>query len=676
MKKIALASVVLLVIACGGGTPPPQNVETQPSATTAKNVPPPAADAGTTTTKPEPAAPVVEPDALTEEQKARDAKLAPKAQAVVDAYSNTGGRLSPDKKKIYFRSNRDGNWQGYVGEVDKPNAAPKKLTEGTERIASLQVTSDGKTLVWTSDTGADENYRIYKANADGTGATNLTPKATLHRDVPHIPRLRPVEAFYGASDTKQSKGFVYQVPLAGGDEKLIYTDELPGGLEDVSPDGTRALFTRFVSLSDQVLLEIDLEQGKAKRVFPADGRVAKITSASYAADGTRAYVGTDDGKEGAFVLDILPSSRTVQGRYTEAQAPAGQILGIEVQPKGTLMAVTVDSGDKTEVRIVDANGMALKTTVKAPAGVYYGGRWSEDGTAFVMGGSTPDQPSNLFLIDDKGASKPLRTEARPELAKLPGLDVGTAKVDTFDAFKVPLNSYLPKPRPAGKMPVIVNVHGGPAGSSRLGWNAFARFFAAQGFAFVEPNIRGSTGFGRAYEIADDRDKRGDALKDLAAVNAWVKKQAWADPNRVIVMGGSYGGYMTLMALTRQPDLWRAGVDLVGIANLKTFLKSTAQQIRGVFVGEFGDLDRDADLLDKWSPHKDFDKIKAPLFVYQGQNDPRVPRPEGDLIVKTLRDKKIPVEYEVAMNEGHSLDRRETKIEFLTRVARFLSDNAK
>jgi dipeptidyl aminopeptidase/acylaminoacyl peptidase len=675
MKTFALGSVVLLAVACGGGTPPPQNVDNPPPGADAA-VAPPTSDAGTTAAKVEPALPAVDPTQLTDEQKARDAKLAPKAQAVVDAYSNVGGRLSSDKKKVFFRSNRDGVWHGWVSDVANPGAAPKKLTSGTERIASLQVAPDDKTLVYTSDQGADEDFRIYKMNVDGTGVTNLTPGAAMHRDTPFIPKLRPNVLVYSASDKKQPKGFVYLLPVAGGDEKLVYTDELPGGLEDVSPDGQRALFTRENSLSDQVLLEVDLDSGKAKRVYPPEGKVVRINSAAYGADGIRAFVATDDGQEAAYVVDINPTSRTIGGRYKEDVAPTGQIIGVESQPKGTLVAITVDSGDRTEVRLIDSAGMKLKTTVKAPAGVYFAGRWLDDGTSFVMNASTADQPNNISLVDAAGVVKSLRTEARPDLAKLPGLDVGTAKVDTFDAFKVPINSYLPKPRPAGKLPVIVNVHGGPAGSSKLGWNAFARFFAAQGFAFVEPNIRGSTGFGRAYEKADDREKRGDALKDLEAVNKWVKAQGWADPSKVIVMGGSYGGYMTLMALTRQPDLWRAGVDLVGIANLNTFLKSTAQQIRAVFVGEFGDLERDKDILEKWSPHKDFDKIKAPLFVYQGQNDPRVPRPEGDLIVKTLRDKKVPVEYQVAMNEGHSLDHRETKIEFLTRTARFLSDNLK
>jgi dipeptidyl aminopeptidase/acylaminoacyl peptidase len=510
---------------------------------------------------------------------------------------------------------------------------------------------------------------------DGKDPTSLTPEGALHRDVPFIPRLRPNVLVYSASDKKEPKGFVY-VTTMGGEEKRVYTDEMPVSLEDVSADGTRALFVRVVSLSEQILFQVDLDAGKATRVYPPEGRTARINAAAYSSDGKHAFVGTDDGQEAAYVLDISPSSRTIAGRYKEELVPTGQIIGLSVSQKGDLVAMTVDAGDRTDVRILDAATMKVKTTVKAAAGTHYGGAWAEDGSAFVLNTSTPDSPSNLALVDGSGAVKPLRTEARPDLAKLPGLDVSSVRIDTFDAFKIPLNVYLPKPRPAGKLLTIVVVHGGPAASSRLGWNPFARFFGAQGWAVVEPNIRGSTGFGRAYEMADDREKRGDALKDLEAVNKWAKSQTWCDANRVVVFGGSYGGYMTLMALTRQPDLWRAGVDLVGIANLRTFLKSTAQQIRAVFVREFGDLENDLSLLNQWSPHRDFDKIKAPLFVYQGANDPRVPRPESDLIVKTLREKKVPVEYMVAANEGHSLDRRETKVEFLTRVARFLSENVK
>jgi dipeptidyl aminopeptidase/acylaminoacyl peptidase len=265
---------------------------------------------------------------------------------------------------------------------------------------------------------------------------------------------------------------------------------------------------------------------------------------------------------------------------------------------------------------------------------------------------------------------------RPGLKEAVVVDAIVDKVQAFDSLLIPVHAYLPKQRAGKQLPVIVSVHGGPSSSSMAGWNPAGNFFASQGYAWVEPNIRGSTGFGRGYEMADNKEKRGDALKDLESVNAWVKAQPWADKDRVVIFGGSYGGYIVLMALTRQVPLWRAGVDLVGVSSLPTLMKNTSGVIRAVLTDEFGDLDTERDLLEAWSPLKDADKITAPLLVYQGQNDPRVPRSESDQIVRALRARKVPVEYMIAMNEGHSIDRRETRVELYARMARFLGDQLK
>jgi dipeptidyl aminopeptidase/acylaminoacyl peptidase len=236
--------------------------------------------------------------------------------------------------------------------------------------------------------------------------------------------------------------------------------------------------------------------------------------------------------------------------------------------------------------------------------------------------------------------------------------------------------YLPAGARDRKLPVIVGYHGGPSGSSSVRWNATTRFFLGQGYAWVEPNVRGSFGFGRAYEAADNGPRRLDAFKDIEATGQWAASQPWADKDRVVVYGGSYGGYTVLVGLTRMPKLWRAGVDLVGVANLKTFMATTSGEIRELFLVEFGDPDKDAAFLDSISPLRDADKIVDPLFVYAGANDPRVPRTESDLIVKALRARKVPVEYMMKDNEGHSLAHRENQLEFCSRVARFLETHLK
>ena len=219
--------------------------------------------------------------------------------------------------------------------------------------------------------------------------------------------------------------------------------------------------------------------------------------------------------------------------------------------------------------------------------------------------------------------------------------------------------------------VAPGIHGGPASSSSVGYNALIRFYTAPGFAVVAPNIRGSTGFGRAYEQADDVAKRLDALKDVESVAKWTQAQPWAEPTQLVIWGGSYGGYMVLMGMTRQTDLWRAGVDLVGPSNWRSFMATTTGQIREVLSKEFGSLESDGPFLDSISPLRDVERVKSPLFVFQGQNDPRVPRAESDQIVFSLRARGVAVEYMVAPDEGHSLDRRPNQVAFAARTTLFL-----
>jgi dipeptidyl aminopeptidase/acylaminoacyl peptidase len=172
-------------------------------------------------------------------------------------------------------------------------------------------------------------------------------------------------------------------------------------------------------------------------------------------------------------------------------------------------------------------------------------------------------------------------------------------------------------------------------------------------------------------MADNGPKRLDAFRDIETTARWAAAQAWADPARMVVFGGSYGGYTVLIALERWPDVWRAGVDLFGVANMTTFLRSTSGLIREIFKLEFGDVDKDAAFLATISPIEQVDKIVDPVFVYAGANDPRVPRPESDQIVTALRAHRVPVEYMVADDEGHSLSRRENQIAFYSRAAAFL-----
>ena len=675
-----LPATWLLVVACGGGdvahpkTPEAKPLETnaaKPDVTPKTTTP---TEPGTTTALP----PAAEPTALSDEDKKRDQAMVAKLTPYVDAYSNADAQLSKDKKKVLFRSNRDGLWKPFIADAAKPASEAKKLAETNERVMFAGFTPDSKWVLYTSDTGADEQFSIYKVAPDGTGTTNLTPGEKLRRDRPVFPHNRPNLITFSARALKETGSRVYVQDIATTESKLVYKEDGQVFAVSASPDGQHVLLLRQKSASESVLLRLDVDSGKAVRLYPREGsKAVSVSAAVYSADGKRVYLSTDDGGEGANVVLIEPGSGVISARYKEEVTPSAQIDRLLASPKDDRLVAIANAGNHTEVRILDAKSLKLQRTVKTPVGAVAAGEFAEDGTAFTVRMSTPDKPADVYEVDAAtGAMKPLRADVRPGLKDAIAVDATLVNVPAFDGLSIPLNVYLPKTRGKAPMPVIVDVHGGPSASSVAGWNPTAAFFASQGYAWVQPNIRGSTGFGRAYEMADNKDKRGDALKDLESVNAWVKAQPWCDDDRVVVLGGSYGGYIVLMALSRQPTLWRAGVDYVGVSSLTTLMQNTSGIIRAVLTDEFGDLDKEKDLLAKWSPLKDMDKINAPLFVYQGQNDPRVPRSEADQVVNALRTRKVPVEYMVAMNEGHSIDRRENKLELVSRVARFLGDQMK
>jgi dipeptidyl aminopeptidase/acylaminoacyl peptidase len=612
------------------------------------------------------------PTELSAEQKTRAAARAPLVTALLDAFTSDSPTFSRDGTKVLFHSDRAGSPQLYLGEVAKPGEPPIAIAHGPERADFAEFTRDGRSILFLRDQGADENFRIYKVGLDGKDETNLTPGPSLHRDPFFEARHRPGIIVYTQHDPKSPKSELVVQPLTGTPQ-VVYTDPAPASSTETTPDGRRALLLRWNSSSDLVLLEVDLGTGKPRRLFPSEGTKVTINDARYSADGKRIFVSADDGAEGQYLYALDAGTGGIEAQYKQDDPASAFVSSIQVSPRGDRLAISVNAGNHTEIRILDARTLALRTKVKTPLGWIETTRYSDDGARFGLTVSTPAAPADLFSVDARAETvTPLRKDLRAGLEAMPSLTTRIDSVKAFDGLTIPVNTYLP-PAAGKKLPVIVSFHGGPSWSYQVRWSVSSRFFTQLGYAYLEPNVRGSTGFGRSYEMADDREKRADWLKDLETVNAWVRTQPWADPQRIVIVGGSYGGYTVLMALTRQPTLWRTGVDLFGVADLFTFLKSTDQAIRAGFVQEFGDLDQDKELLERFSPMRDVNRIVAPLFVYAGANDPRVPRSESDLIVRALRTRNVPVEYMVAENEGHSLDRRENRIEYFTRVARFLEE---
>jgi dipeptidyl aminopeptidase/acylaminoacyl peptidase len=665
MTRVTLLASLVCVSGCAAKQPAP------PSAAPPHAPPPAAAEA----TKPPPPPVTHEPDVPRGEAAARVADLAQRARAIVAVFNTSNARLTPDRKTVVFTSNRDGLPALYTADARDPASKATRLVELEERVGGFLLTRDGKSVIFRSDRGANESWSIFRVGLDGKDLVELTPGEKLQRDVPIEPDRARGRIYYSARRIEDVGSAVYELALAPGSApRRVHETPVPSELADVSPDGKLLAVVRFPSNTENYLDAVDAATGAARTLYPRDGKV-QIESVSFTPDGKRLVVGTDAGGDQGVVLALDVKTGKELARHTEA-APGASIACVAPR-RGTRVACRALIGNRAEVRLLDARTLRPAAQVPLPPGTGSVTDFTDDGAGVTVTWSTPEIPLDVFHVNARtGAVTPLRKDPRPGLDGLPRVELSTASLDAHDGLKIPLNIYLPADRPEGKrLPVIVSYHGGPAGVSTLSWSPLRRFWLAQGYAFVEPNVRGSSGYGRAFEMADNGPLRAEAFKDVEAAGRWVAAQPWADRERLVIYGGSYGGYTVLIGLTRMPDLWRAGVNLFGVVNMHSFLKTTSGLIREIFKLEFGDLgeERDRAVLEAMSPIRDVAKIVDPLFVYAGANDPRVPRGESDQIVRALRERGVLVEYMVAENEGHSLARRETQVEFLARAARFLEN---
>jgi dipeptidyl aminopeptidase/acylaminoacyl peptidase len=641
--RSALHSLVLVVVGCSG-SPERQDLPGEP---------PPGLEKPSTAQPPAKVA-----DAKPDQAKgdAREAEFAKLATGYVEAFGNSHAIFTPDRKRIVLQSNRDGLPQVYVAEVAKPADEPLRIV---------------KSVIYRQDTGADENWSIHRVGIDGKNTVELTPGEKLMRDSPYLVDGKPDTMLFTARKPSESRSTLYTASTAKpGTAKAIYTDEMPAYLTDVDPKGATALVLQIPARMENHLLRVDLASGRAEKLWPTDAKVS-IFHAVFSADAEQVFVATDGGGEDNVLLALDAKTGKELARYA-ATPKTGQIDGVSVAKKGGLLGVSIVAGDHSEVSILDSKLEPTKVTIELPLGQGGFKGFSDDGKRVVAVWSTPDTPSDVFSVDPaKGIVEPLRKDERESLASLPKIKVSLVEIPAFDGGKIPTIVYIEEGEENEPHPTIVSYHGGPSGVSMVRWSPDIAFWLSLGYAYVEPNVRGSTGFGRAYEAGDNGKKRLDAFRDIEASARWVTQQPWADESKLVVFGGSYGGYTTLIALSHWPELWRAGIDLFGIVDLETFMATTTGVIHQLFSTEFGDPDKDAELLARISPITHVDEIVAPTFVYAGANDPRVPRSESDLIVEALRERSVPTEYMVADNEGHSLARKETQVELYSRCARFL-----
>jgi dipeptidyl aminopeptidase/acylaminoacyl peptidase len=418
---------------------------------------------------------------------------------------------------------------------------------------------------------------------------------------------------------------------------------------------------------------LSLETKEAKHLTPHEGN-ALYGSGQWTSDSKGFFVVSDQDREFANLayFDVTENKLSFLEDYD------WDIESVQLSPDGKILATLANVEGYHALRLWSWPEREQLITPNLPAGLLGSLRFSQDNNklTFTFSGSTV--ASEVWVYD-------LETQEVKQLTKSSQAGIDTAsfvepeliKYRTFDGLMIPALFYLPKSaKKDGRLPVIIDIHGGPESQSRPSFSRLNQFFLNHGYAILRPNVRGSTGYGKTFGHLDDVEKREDSVRDIAYAIEWLKQNGYVDPKKIVAMGGSYGGYMTLACLTLYPDLFAAGVDTVGIANFVTFLERTGAYRRKLRESEYGSLEKDKDFLISISPIYKSDRIRAPLFVIHGANDPRVPISEAEQIVEAVKKQGGIVKYMRFEDEGHGLAKRENQIEAYTQVVEFLDQYLK
>ena len=590
-----------------------------------------------------------------------------------------GASFAPDGRRISFLTDITGVAEVWSVPVDthatRP-AWPEQLSFRSERVASAKFSPVDNTLVLTADTGGSELTQLYTLRGDGSTFTALT-------DQPDNIYSSPVWSPDGQrmaymSNERDRRYFdVYERDLASGEIRCLLQQDGTNGPVAYSPDGKQLLVSRDETNIRNWLYLVDVASGEMRLLTPDTGeKKAGYEFPAWTADGQGLYVLTTRGRQYMTLARIdLATTEVTYLRENKWDSEA-----LAVSKDGTRMALVMNQDGYSKLELLDlAQGWRQRRALPSPMGKLPSGimrelTWSKDGNRLAFTLDSANDASDVWVWDIEERALVRATEsvtggiprsafASPSLVRYP----------TFDGRQIPAFLYLPQNEgeQARNLPVVVYVHGGPEGQSRPMFNPVMQYLVSQGYGVFVPNVRGSTGYGYEYQSLDDVRLRMDSVKDLQYAAQWLSERGIADPQRIAIMGGSYGGFMVLSAVTTYPEIWAAGVDIVGIANFVTFLENTGAWRRKNREAEYGSLENDREFLEQISPIRSVDRITAPLFVVHGANDPRVPVGEAEQIVAALRQRDVPVEYMRFADEGHGIIKRANKLVVYPAIARFL-----
>ncbi|MBS1808816.1 MAG: S9 family peptidase [Acidobacteria bacterium] len=539
----------------------------------------------------------------------------------------------------------------WVSRVNAPGAAPQTwLYLRESNIYDFYWQPQGKYLVYNRDVNGNEAFQMY--NYDIEKRTSILLTDGKARSTEPVWSRAGTQIVYSSSPPSNNGVNLNLVsPLDPKSNRLLVTST--GNYlkaADWSPDDASVVYCEFIANTHSRLWLIEMATGKTRLLTPQD-EVAYYSEPQFSADGKGIYVITD--RDADMRRLVYLDLATKQCRYLMEDA-RWNVEEFRLSPNGKALAVVMNEAGLSRLSILDLENKRTKTITGIPNGIVSDLHWHSNSVDLAFNFKSSSAPNDVYSVDCNGGM--VTQWARSTEAAAGNIAAPEAiQWKSFDGKLI--TGFLARPPASfrGKRPVIIDLHGGPTEQYRPTYGYEENFLINElGVVKIYPNVRGSSGFGKAFQALDDGLKREDAIKDVGALLDWIKAQPDLDADRVLVQGASYGGYLALSVAAQYSPRLRGVISDSGMTNLATFLARTEGWRRDIQRAEFGD-ERDAKMkawLERIAPLHNAQQIKCPVFVVQGQNDPRVPVNEAESLVQALRQKKTPVWYLLGKNEGH------------------------
>ena len=564
----------------------------------------------------------------------------------------------PTRREVLV-STRFGN-TAQVHHVAMPGGARTQLTFGDEPITQALYEPRGNgSFLFPRDVGGNEFDQLYRYDAASGQITLLTDGGRSQNDVPVWSRAGDRIA-YGSTARNGADRDIWVMDPANPSSRRLLMQNSGGGwwVTDWSPDDRMLLVMEYESINRSHVWTVDAASGERTALTPRGADSVAYGGAEFSADGRGVYLTTDEGAEFQRLAYMDLATRAVTP--LTADIP-WDVESFDVSPDGGTVAFVANEEGVSRLYLLDTGSRRYRRVESVPLGVISRLRWHPSGREIGFSLNAARSPADTWSVDVAEGTATRWTES--ELGGLVAAELAEPQLvrwPSFDGRTISGFLYRPPARFTGRRPVIVSIHGGPESQFRPIFLGRTNYYLNElGVAVLYPNVRGSTGFGKTFVKLDNGMRREDSVRDIGALLDWIARQPDLDPARVMVTGGSYGGYMTLAVATNYPERICCAVDVVGISHFGTFLRNTESYRRDLRRVEYGD-ERDpgmAAFFERISPLNNAARIAKPLFVVQGGNDPRVPLSEAEQIVARVREGGTPVWYLMARDEGHGFAKK-------------------